>query len=139
MVESQKIADHFGSTAEHPKYTEAIWVDYVCRRVTREGYWDWVAAEISKEAKMLNASPLNQNIQPIPSLRGPEHYKNTFIATVQIEGDSFRVLGGNKDKRSLKIAKGETDFCFVRNESTQQSAKLVLIEGDWQLANLDHT
>lgn len=60
-----------------------------------------------------------------------EYYKNHYIATVSIRGGVIHVLGGPTEKRLLRLAKKETDTCYVRNTVNSEEVQLILVDGDW--------
>lgn len=60
-----------------------------------------------------------------------DYYRSNYLATVSVEGDTFTLLGGMTEKRKLKLAKRETNFCYVKDLSTQSEVKLILKDSEW--------
>ena len=60
-----------------------------------------------------------------------EEYQSMFLATINFSCGQIDILGGKSDKISLKKAKRESNFCFVKDISTGRGVKLVLVDGSW--------
>ena len=60
-------------------------------------------------------------------------YKTRYIATIKIEDDSFTLLGGMQEKRQLRAAKLESNFCYVKDVSSRREVKLILSNGEWEI------
>lgn len=131
---AQTMSNHYGVTGQHPDFPVEDWVAAVAQYDTRQGYWDWVAAELKNANGDFIAA--DDSIHGIQS-RLHDFYTNVNIATVNIINGGIDVLGGNRDNRRLKTAKTETSFCHVKVFNTDKSVKLLLIDKKWVLESIE--
>ncbi len=65
------------------------------------------------------------------NVKSENYYRDTCIATVSLERNELVFIGGNADKRRLRLAKHHSNFCYVKDITSQTSVKLVLHGGTW--------
>lgn len=126
---AEVMATHFGSK-EHPCFPLQDWIAAVTNKLTRHGYWEWIAAELSHQA--LNNVDTDIHVShSIPPEKRQAYYDNKLIATVSFENGVLKVEGGKTEKDQLKRAKMETEFCFVKDAKTKKDVRLKLENGKW--------
>ena len=53
MSKEDKLSEQYGYWGEHPDYPSSDWQTEVDENATRQGYWEWVAEQISQNDDFL--------------------------------------------------------------------------------------